>query len=339
MSFDNILGQDRPKESIKKALQSGRIPNSYLFYGQDSVGKKLTAYQLGKALNCNTRGPLDSCDTCSSCLKIEKGIHPDVFTLEPQKYSPTAREAVIKIDAIRELQKKLMYLPYEGKIKIVIINDAENMNLQAANSFLKTLEEPPSKTLIILIASNPYQLLPTIVSRCQGIRFHPLPVEAVKKIVSKHLLIETGENQLEEVEIRSQRSMGRVALALNENLIESSGHREELINLVTEVSFKRMDRVFRWTKEQGKQADKIQLILDELINILRDTALIKICQESNFIFNKDLMPQLKILAQQKSISSLLILFDAVQNTKSALKSNANTQLSLENMLISFCEAA
>ena len=337
MSFDNILGQDRPKKSLKKALQSGRIPNSYLFYGQDSVGKKLTAYELGKALNCNISGPIDSCDNCSSCLKIEKGIHPDIHILEPQ-IPPGARQAVIKIDAIRELQKKLMYLPYEGQTKIVILNDAENMNLQAANSFLKTLEEPPSKTLIILIASNPYQLLPTIVSRCQGIRFHPLPIEAIKRIVSKHLLLETGENQLEEVEIRSQRSMGRVALALNENLIESSGHREELINLITEVSFKRMDRAFRWTKEQGKQVDKIQLILDELINILRDTALIKICQESNFIFNKDLMPQLKILAQQKSISSLLVLFDAVQNTKSALKSNANTQLSLENMLISFCEA-
>ena len=71
MSFDNILGQDRPKESLKKALQSGRIPNSYLFYGQDSVGKKLTAYELGKALNCNTLGPIDSCDKLSSCLKIE----------------------------------------------------------------------------------------------------------------------------------------------------------------------------------------------------------------------------------------------------------------------------
>ena len=338
MSFDNILGQDRPKESLKKALQSGRIPNSYLFYDQDSVGKKLTAYELCKSLNCNTLGPIDSCDKCSSCLKIEKGIHPDVHILEPQ-IPPGARQAVIKIDVIRELQKKLMYLPYEGHTKVVIINDAEKMNLQAANSFLKTLEEPPSKTLIILIASNPYQLLPTIVSRCQGIKFYPLPVEVIKKIISKHLLIETGENQLEEVEIRAQRSMGRVALALNENLIESSGHREELINLITEVSFKRMDRAFHWTKEQGKQVDKIQLILDELINILRDTALIKICQESSFIFNKDLMPQLKILAQQKSISSLLILFDAVQSTKSALKSNANTQLSLENMLIIFCEAA
>jgi DNA polymerase III subunit delta' len=338
MSFDNILGQDRPKKNLKKSLQSGRIPNSYLFYGQDSVGKKLTAHELSKALNCNTLGPIDSCDKCSSCLKIEKGIHPDVHILEPQ-IPPGARQAVIKIDAIRKLQKKLMYLPYDGQTKIVIINDAESMNLQAANSFLKTLEEPPSKTLIILIASNPYQLLPTIVSRCQGIRFHPLPVEAIKKIVSKHLLIETGENQLEEVEIRSQRSMGRVALALDENLIGPSGHREELINLITEVSFKRMDITFRWTKEQGKQVDKIQLILDELINILRDTALIKICKESNYIFNKDLMPQLRILAQQKSISSLLILFDAVQNTKAALKSNANTQLSLENMLISFCETA
>lgn len=339
MALDNILGQDRPKQILDKALRSGRIPNSYLFYGQESVGKKLTAIEVCKALNCETLSPVNSCDKCPSCLKIEKRIHPDLFILEPKKSSPTAREAVLKIDEIRELQKKLLYLPYEGNTKVAIINNAECMNSQAANSFLKTLEEPPTKTLIILIASNPHQLLPTVVSRCQGIRFYPLPNEAIKKIICHHLETETGESQPEEIELRSRRSMGQVAYALEEDLLETSQDREELIRLVSIVSFKRMDQVFLWTKTKAKQTERIQLILDELTRILRDAALIKVDPEARGVINKDLTKQLKILALQKSTPALLTMFETVQNTKAAIKSNANTQLALEDMLIDFCEAA
>jgi len=339
MALDNILGQDRPKQILEKALRSGRIPNSYLFYGQESVGKKFTAIEVCKALNCETLSPVDSCDKCPSCLKIEKRIHPDLFILEPKKSSPTAREAVLKIDEIRELQKKLLYLPYEGNTKVAIINNAECMNSQAANSFLKTLEEPPTKTLIILIASNPHQLLPTVVSRCQGIRFYPLPNEAIKKIICRHLETETGESQPEEIELRSRRSMGQVAHALEEDLLKTSQDREELIRLISIVSFKRMDQVFLWTKAKAKQTERIQLILDELTRILRDAALIKIDPEARGVINKDLTEQLKILALQKTMPALLAMCEIVQNTKVAIKSNANSQLALENMLIDFCEAA
>ena len=338
MSFDNILGQDRPKQILDKALRNGRIPNAYLFYGQESVGKKFTAIEVSKALNCKTLGPADSCDQCLSCLKIGKRIHPDLFILEP-KSSPTAREAVLKIDEIRELQKKLLYLPYEGNTKVAIINNAECMNPQAANSFLKTLEEPPTKTLIILIASNPYQLLPTVVSRCQGIRFYPLPNEAIKKIICRHLETETGESQPEEIELRSRRSMGQVAYALEEDLLETSEDREELIRLISIISFKRMDQVFLWTKTKAKKTERILLILDELTRILRDAVLIKVAPETSVVTNKDLIKQLRTLALQKSTPALLTMFETVQNTKAAIKSNANSQLALENMLINFCEAA
>ena len=339
MALDNILGQDRPKKILDKALRSGRIPNSYLFHGQESVGKKFTAIEVCKALNCETLSPVDSCDKCPSCLKIEKRIHPDLFILEPKKSSPTAREAVLKIDEIRELQKKLLYLPYEGNTKVAIINNAECMNPQAANSFLKTLEEPPTKTLIILIASNPYQLLPTVVSRCQGIRFYPLPSEAIKTIISHHLKSEAGETQPEEIELRSRRSMGQVAYALEEDLLEASEDREELIRLISIISFKRMDQVFLWTKAKAKKNERILLILDELTRILRDAVLIKVAPETSVVTNKDLIKQLRTLALQKSTPALLTMFETVQNTKAAIKSNANTQLALENMLIDFCEAA
>jgi len=339
MSFANILGQDRPRQVLKKAFRNGHIPNAYLFYGPESIGKKYTAIEVAKALNCETSGPTDGCDQCPTCLKIERRTHPDFFLLEPEKSSPTARESILKIDAIRELQKKLVYLPYEGQTKVAIINNVECMNPQAANSFLKTLEEPPSQTLIILIASNPYQLLPTIVSRCQGIRFYPLPAEAIRKIIAHHLESETGETQPEELELRSRRAMGQVARAMQEDLLEASQHREELIDLIGIASFKRMDRVFLWTKTWAKQGDRIQLILDELMNLLRDVAIIKTDRTSGAIFNKDLTRQLESLAQQKSLPALLAMFEAVQNTKTALKSNANAQLSLENMLLNFCEVA
>jgi len=339
MPFENILGQDRPRQVLEKALRNGRIPNAYLFYGQESIGKKFTAIEVAKALNCIVSGPLDGCGQCSPCLKIENRTHPDFFILEPEKSSPTTREAVLKIDAVRELQKKLAYLPYEGQTKVAIVNNVECMNLQAANSFLKTLEEPPSRTLIILIASNPYQLLPTIVSRCQKIRFYPLPAEAIREIIAHHFESETGETQPEELELRSRRAMGQVVRAMKQDLLEVSQHREELIDLIGVSSFKRMDRVFLWTKTWAKQNDLIQLILDELINLLRDAAVIKTDRTSDAIFNKDLARQLESLAQQKSLSALIAMFATVQSTKAALKSNANAQLSLENMLLEFCEAA
>ena len=339
MSFADILGQDRPKQVLKKALQNGHIPNAYLFYGQESIGKKLTAIEVAKVLNCKVYGPKDCCDQCSSCRKIEGNTHPDFFILEPEKNSPSAREAIIKIDAVRELQKKLAYLPYEGEVKVAIINNVEHMNPQAANSFLKTLEEPPSKTLIILIACNHYQILPTIVSRCQGIRFQPLSTEFIRKIIAEHLINENGEAQPEELELRSHRAMGQVARAVKEDLLEVSQYREELIDLIGSVSFECMDKVFIWTKTWAKHTDSIQLILDEMMNLLRDMAVIKVDRKSNSIFNKDLTRQLEPLARKKSLPVILSMFQAVQNTKVALKSNANAQLSLENMLLNFCEAA
>ena len=117
MSFKSVLGQSQPKKILTNALQNSSVAHAYLFYGQESIGKKKLAIALAKALNCTKKDSYDACDECESCLKIERRIHPDFFYLEPVKSTPTSREAVIKIEEIRELQKKLAYLPYEGKLK------------------------------------------------------------------------------------------------------------------------------------------------------------------------------------------------------------------------------
>jgi DNA polymerase-3 subunit delta' len=133
--------------------------------------------------------------------------------------------------------------------------------------------------------------------------------------------------------------MGQVAYALEGTLLETSEDREELIRLISIISFKRMDQVFLWTKTKAKETEHILLILDELTRILRDVVLIKVAPETSAVTNKDLIKQLRTLALQKSTPALLTMFETVQNTKAAIKLNANSQLALENMLINFCDAA
>lgn len=334
MSFSRILGQDQPIQIIKKSLQNGILAKAYLFYGCESVGKKLAAIELAKSLNCTVTGPQDGCDQCASCRKTERRIHPDLFFLEPTKSSASAREGTIRIDEIRDLQKKINYLPYEGKTKVVIVDSAEQMNLQASNAFLKTLEEPPQATVLILIASNLYQLLPTIISRCQGIKFNPLPSAAVKQILSQQENIDPAE-----VELRVSRCKGQIGRALDENLLLAGKNREDLLNLIKNVSFDRVDMVFQWSKVWAKKSDQIHGLLDELLNLLRDLALLKSHCRAEHILNKDMAALLKPLAAKTKLPTLLKMFESVLQTKYYLQSNLNTQLSLETMLLRFCDAA
>ena len=339
MSFKSILGQSQPKKILTNALQNNSVAHAYLFYGPDSVGKKMLANTLAKALNCKTKGPLDSCDECDSCEKIAREIHPDFFYLEPTKTTPTAREAAIKIETIRDLQKKLSYMPYEGKTKVVVIDSAELMNTQAMNSFLKTLEEPPSSTVLILISANPSRLLPTLISRCQGVQFHRLSSSDIRTIIQSQLQ-EDGESFSEtETDFRVQRSQGSVKRALSEDIAEVEHLREQLLEVLEKVSFDRMDIVFSFAKAWAKNTEKLQAVLDELLGLIRDLALYRSgCGQAD-IQNRDLSERMIPIAQTCSSKGWADRFKAVRNTQKALSGNANAQLFLENMLINFCEAA
>src|SRR5512137_1693829 len=173
MPFDTILGQKQAVNQLRTALRSGHLAHAYLFSGIEGIGKFTVAVAFAKALNCHTHAD-DSCDNCVACRKIEKRLHPDVFFVEPDKN-------IIKIEQVRDIQKKIIFKPMEGRNKVVIIDQAEKLNLHAANCLLKTLEEPPDDTVIILVAHTAMALLPTIVSRCQRIRFAPLSAAAIRE--------------------------------------------------------------------------------------------------------------------------------------------------------------
>jgi DNA polymerase-3 subunit delta' len=336
MSFTNVLGQGQAKHILSQALSSSRLSHAYLFYGPESIGKKLLAVEFAKALNCLSPETDGACGTCNSCRKIEDHIHPDFFFLEPTKATPTAREAALRIDEIRELQKKLGFLPYEGKVKVAVLDQVEKMNLQACNAFLKTLEEPPSSTILILITSNIYQLLPTLISRCQGIKFNPLPPEAIREILQSQ-----GEETLDptEVDLRVGRSKGQVSRALSDEATQTSSYRHEMISLIDQVSFKRMDLLFQWSKAMAKGSEPLSQILEEMLGVLRDLTFIKSGGSPDHLFNRDLMAEMEPVARKKSLANLLKMTEAINQTQHALSGNANAQLALETMLLDFCEAA
>lgn len=337
MAFNRILGHEKPRQILNNALQNSSVAHAYLFYGQESIGKKQIAIEFAKSLNCESGTEGEACDNCITCQKIDNRTHPDFFYLEPVKSTPTAREASIKIEAIRELQRKLAFRPYEGKVKVAVIDDADLMNLQAANSFLKTLEEPPSATILILISSHPFKLLPTIISRCQTIKFQPLIPENVKKILQESF----SEEEVDEntITFRTLRSRGSVKKALAEDMEDIANIRKEIVNLLELISFDRMDIVFSHAKSWASQSDQWETLLNELMELVRDLAFFRSgCSESE-IYNRDIATTLKPLAQKRSVKSWLDMFHAIHNTKMALSGNANAQLFFENMLIDFCEVA
>ena len=173
MSFSDIKGQETAVRCLKGAIKNGRVAHAYIFAGPRNSGRLLLAKNFAKALNCSDAENLP-CDVCNSCMKTDKDIHPDVKSV-----AASGRGGDIVIDEIRKIESEIILKPYEGRYKVFIIKDAHLMNAAAANSFLKTLEEPPANSVLILITERPSDLAPTIASRCQIIRFKPAGADAV----------------------------------------------------------------------------------------------------------------------------------------------------------------
>lgn len=193
--FASIIGQLHAIGALTRLIDNHRIPNALLFTGIRGIGKRTTALAFASAYNCvsDTRSPLSGdtglatacrdggatpCGSCSSCKKIENGQHPDVILIRPEK-------SEIVIDQIRRLLQILAMKPYEAKLRVAIVTQADQMNSFAGNALLKILEEPPDKTLLILTAEQPFNLLPTIVSRCQQLRFRPLSRSEIADILTR----------------------------------------------------------------------------------------------------------------------------------------------------------
>ncbi len=177
MTFDSIIGHDRQKNLLRRALENQRVAHAYLFEGPEGIGKRLVALALARALLCQTG---QGCGDCAPCRKVDHNNHPDIHFLD-------ADGTAIKIDQVRALQQQLSLRALEGRYKICLIDGAEQFNPAAANALLKTLEEPQPNTVIILLSSHPEKLLTTIKSRCQRLPFQRLPKQRMTDILANRL--------------------------------------------------------------------------------------------------------------------------------------------------------
>jgi len=169
----DIVGHEDLVEILRGFVRTGRLPHAFLFSGPAGVGKTMVAREFFMAVNCLERAG-DPCNACRSCLKALSRSHPDYIEVTPAN-------GRILVDGIRGVISEVSLKPFEARTRFVVIEPAERMNKASANALLKTLEEPPDATLIILVSHNPSLLLPTIVSRCQVLRFAPLDAAACTK--------------------------------------------------------------------------------------------------------------------------------------------------------------
>tara|TARA_B100000959_G_scaffold188030_1_gene196621 strand:+ start:3055 stop:4044 length:990 start_codon:yes stop_codon:yes gene_type:complete len=323
MPFLEIIGQERPVRILQSSLKKGDVSHAYLFYGPEGIGKRLTALNFAKALNCLSLDD-DSCGECIHCKKFDNKNFPDFLVVEPADGS-------IKIDIIRELQRKISYRPYEGKFKVIFIHGAEEMTLGAANSFLKTLEEPPGATVFILVSHNFNLLLPTIISRCQKIQFNLIPVKTIKDILIK-------ENQItsEDAHLMASYSQGRLGKALEMGVRDTIEMRNEILDLMQGVSFDEMDLIFKKNKAWSSDKENLEIILASILNIVRDMAVLKGAKNEKLIANLDVKDKLISLIRVSNINQLIFLFHSVEETIRRFKRNINAQLLIDTLMIKMC---
>lgn len=319
MAFKDVLGNDRQKKILRRALRKGRIPNSLLFCGLDGVGKRSTALVLAKAMNCEKSSD-DACEACPSCRAISRGVFPDVMVVSPEKN-------VIKIDQMRILKQTAYLKPMTGKKRFFIVTEAEKMNDEASNSLLKILEEPPHFSHIILISSNPDMLKPTIKSRCQTLHFQPISKEDIEKI-----LLEKGFGK-EKAKIISLLVRGNLKKALNLEWEEIQARRERAWELL--LSLCGEGKVASFLRSYSFSRGRIQEELEELLEILssffRDMVLIQERGDKHLLMNPDYEEEFTkasyFLTREKSMECL----ERMDYALYALQKNLNLNLLLTSL--------
>ncbi len=292
--FQNILGNESIKKLLIEALKNDQVSHSYLFVGNSGIGKKMIAKEFAKGILC-----LDEenkyCDNCKSCLEFDSNNNPDFSIIEPDGN-------VLKIDQIREMQKKVQEKPIISKRKVYIINNADKMKSEAQNALLKTLEEPPEFVTIILVGENENAFLATIKSRCMILHFNSISNQDMEKYLKNNYNIDVTENMLDvfygsigkAIELKDKQEGYKVIESAIDNI-----EKEDLIDFTKklEILYNSKDEIFD--------------MLD-YINIL-------------------------LLKKAKENIKYTDCIKIVENTKRRITQNANYDMSIDNMLFNIWE--
>ena len=280
MAFARILGHQRLRGLLARAIGHHRLPPALLFSGPSGVGKKTLALAVGRALLCEVDDG-DACDACGACSRAGRGLHPDAILIEPDGAS-------IKIEQVRDVVHEISGRPFEGRARAVVFDEAHLVTEQAQNALLKSLEEPPATSHVLLVTASPQALLPTIRSRCQMLRFSPLP----QSLLETHLR-ETSGLSAEEARLRAALSGGSLGVALAFESDAWRALREDLMQMLEKHgrsgALGRMDAA-----ERLAEMDDPVLALTALRSLLRDVAALR--AGSPVLLNADVARRLEALA-------------------------------------------
>lgn len=315
-----VIGHDWALELLERQQAAGRVPQALLLTGPPRVGKSTVARFLAQRLNC--QGTPQPCGQCTSCRKIISGNHPDVRIFDSD-------DQALKIDDIRSLQRELSLSPNEGRYRVVVLANFERATLSAANALLKTLEEPAAQAVLVLTATDPGALLPTIVSRCQMLALRPLAIPAVAEALQA-----TWQATPEQAELLAQLSAGRLgwavkALTDQELLARRERHLQELIELLG------MGRAERLAYAQQLSRDGVLLreVLILWLTIWRDLLLLQSGAAQTKIMNLDWRERLQALAGSSSLAQARDMVASLRTTLINLERNVNPRLNLEVLLL------
>ena len=267
MSWDRIRGHDAARQTFQAAFARGRFGQAYLLVGPEGVGKRLFATELAKALLCERPpAPLTACDHCPGCAQVVAGTHPDVFAIR----TPDGKHE-LPVEVMREFCTRMALKPTRGSRKIGVVEDADDFNEESANSFLKTLEEPPPGSVLVLLATGTERQLPTILSRCQVVRFHPLRRDDLRAVLRANHV--TDPATLDRLARTAGGSPWR-ALALTDAGIDAV--RRTLVDGITDPrpDFRKLAEA--WThfyeeagKESAAQRPRVSLVMGLLVEALQ----------------------------------------------------------------------
>jgi DNA polymerase-3 subunit delta' len=281
MAFASILGHPRLRDLLARAVAHGRLPPAMLFSGPSGVGKKVLALAAGRALLCEVNQG-DACDACAACRRAGRGLHPDMVLVE-------ADGASIKIEQVRDTVREIAGRPFEGRARAFVFDEAHLLTEQAQNALLKSLEEPPATSHVFLVTASPQALLPTIRSRCQTLRFSPLP----QSLLETHLREASGL-PAEEARLRAALSGGSLGAALAFESEAWRALREDLLGLLEKLgrggALGRMDAA-----EHLADMDDPVLALTALRSLLRDIAALRAGAAA--VLNADVTGRLEALAR------------------------------------------
>lgn len=326
MSADNwgLMGHEWAVSMLQRHIQEDAVRHAYLLTGAPGVGRRTMALRFAQALNCpNPPVPGEACHECKTCEQIEKMQYPDLTVLQAEQEGGT-----LKVEQIRAIQHGLSLKPYQGNYRVAILQRFQEANPSAANALLKTLEEAPQHVILILIADNPDQLLPTIVSRCEGLRLRSLSVERVQEF------LQSRDVDPEKARLLAHISAGRPGYALrllddDDNMLEQ---RTRWLDDMHGLLSSNRKRRFDYAEKLSKDKDGSRQVLELWGSCWRDVMLVS-SGSSIDLTNIDRQDEIVALSKKIDLAQARRLVLDIEKSIERLDKNVNARLLLEVLLL------